>query len=1224
MSDATGAAKGYFTTAGWNGKYFIVATSASRSYEGSCTTGILTGRSETLFDGATNQSSNRPTAALATTESSWANGSTMVDSKATYDSRGRVLTAQGPNEVGTNKKTTWAYTRGANGIVKTSVTDIMGHVSYTWLEPSHGNVTKSESVNGDYTHYKYDQLGLLTASWAPAEWNNATAPTADIVPTTSAEYEIYAPGGAIRTTPVAVMTAQYSGKDANGDHQCVAEACFVRRSYTYLDGFGRERESQAVAPDGSGGRTVTATQYDDRGLVARTSAPFFNAAAAQFDSGLVNPDFTALDSYTENTYDWAGRTIESSLMSVGTSVRGTSTQYLGDTTQTTAPTGAITEVATDALERMTDLYVHPDSGYDRTEALHTHYTYDTVENGSTVAVTDPDSHDTVIDADLLGRRTAMSDPDAGDSTYTYDVAGQLLGVNTEAGTTAMTYDDLGRMLTRTSAAPAGTASSSAEWTYDQAGHVGQTATETSTTSVAGANFVTTKSFDYDALHRSESSTVTLPTSASLGELSGHSYTRSVGYDSVGQVDDVSLPAAGGIGAETVSTGYNLFGAPVSLEAGSTSLVTGMTVSGVGRLLTRDYGNGVTRRLAWNGSDGALDSAEAFYTNAGVDTHVQYDVYGRDGAGRVTSIDDLVTKDAGTAAEHEISQCFTYDGFDRLSSAWTVDPSSDPCASGAPDTSEDYWAVDSTGYAASWNYSPSGTVADHTLWSAVEGVVTAATRDYTFGDSDHAHAVTDVSDGETSASYTYDEAGRMTDRDIAGVDMDLVWDVLSNLTQTTTGGVSESYLYDASGQRVAAIRDSSAIAYFGDTEITDPNTSASVTGDVTATRFYSYGGVTVAMRDASGLTYLLGDVQGSATISIADGDPSTATLNRNAYTPYGEARGDDNLATDHGWLGQVEDGSTGLTYLNARYYDPQLGRFLSPDPLMSLTDPRTLDAYRYADNNPVSYSDPSGLRPDCSGLSGSSLSQCRGGGSSAPYWTKTGQKANTYKKTPAYDTTNGRTARSYTKPKPKTTSAPSTTGTPVRKVGSIPKAPGVGTVIVGAFIDTEMAGLVGNIRSAGDNRGFDSSRTVEDSRFSVSANFDSGEVALKVSQSCKLANHTDCSDATQGGIVLYRVQARNSGPMLDGQYGFQVDFSKSNPAVDFSPPLDLTIRVIPTTDGRVQVTVMGDAYPSIEAYRVDSSGKVHTLIQSHAVFEKTEQGSLVLFAPGGALRGRTTG
>jgi RHS repeat-associated protein len=68
------------------------------------------------------------------------------------------------------------------------------------------------------------------------------------------------------------------------------------------------------------------------------------------------------------------------------------------------------------------------------------------------------------------------------------------------------------------------------------------------------------------------------------------------------------------------------------------------------------------------------------------------------------------------------------------------------------------------------------------------------------------------------------------------------------------------------------------------------------------------------------------------------------------------------------LSQVEDTDTGLTYLNARYYDPVLSRFLSPDPLMNPTDPRTLDPYRYANNNPILFQDASGLSAACAAIS----------------------------------------------------------------------------------------------------------------------------------------------------------------------------------------------------------------------------------------------------------------
>ena len=124
-------------------------------------------------------------------------------------------------------------------------------------------------------------------------------------------------------------------------------------------------------------------------------------------------------------------------------------------------------------------------------------------------------------------------------------------------------------------------------------------------------------------------------------------------------------------------------------------------------------------------------------------------------------------------------------------------------------------------------------------------------------------------------------------------------------------------------------------------------------------------------------FLFGDYQGSAQLMMSnEADPSTATVQCNAYTPYGAVREFDPdgsagsasanpLTIERGWLSQVADEDTaslgtGLTYLNARYYDPVASRFKSPDALLDVMDPKTLDPYRYAENNPVLYTDVSGL------------------------------------------------------------------------------------------------------------------------------------------------------------------------------------------------------------------------------------------------------------------------
>jgi RHS repeat-associated protein len=80
-----------------------------------------------------------------------------------------------------------------------------------------------------------------------------------------------------------------------------------------------------------------------------------------------------------------------------------------------------------------------------------------------------------------------------------------------------------------------------------------------------------------------------------------------------------------------------------------------------------------------------------------------------------------------------------------------------------------------------------------------------------------------------------------------------------------------------------------------------------------------------------------------------------------YTPYGEP-GDGVMDQGPGYTGHVTDALTGLSYAQQRYYDPLLGRFLSPDPVE--TDPNSggnFNRYWYANNNPYRYTDPDGRR-----------------------------------------------------------------------------------------------------------------------------------------------------------------------------------------------------------------------------------------------------------------------
>jgi RHS repeat-associated protein len=66
---------------------------------------------------------------------------------------------------------------------------------------------------------------------------------------------------------------------------------------------------------------------------------------------------------------------------------------------------------------------------------------------------------------------------------------------------------------------------------------------------------------------------------------------------------------------------------------------------------------------------------------------------------------------------------------------------------------------------------------------------------------------------------------------------------------------------------------------------------------------------------------------------------------------------------HKFTGQQRDTETGLDYMHFRYYSPQEGRFVSVDPGNAgayAGDPQTWNGYSYVVNNPLSYTDPSGM------------------------------------------------------------------------------------------------------------------------------------------------------------------------------------------------------------------------------------------------------------------------
>jgi RHS repeat-associated protein len=75
-------------------------------------------------------------------------------------------------------------------------------------------------------------------------------------------------------------------------------------------------------------------------------------------------------------------------------------------------------------------------------------------------------------------------------------------------------------------------------------------------------------------------------------------------------------------------------------------------------------------------------------------------------------------------------------------------------------------------------------------------------------------------------------------------------------------------------------------------------------------------------------------------------------------------GSGTIPTDKKFTGQRLDSATGIYYYGARFYDPEIGRFISADAIVpDLANPQSLNRYTYVLNNPLKYIDPTGMQEE---------------------------------------------------------------------------------------------------------------------------------------------------------------------------------------------------------------------------------------------------------------------
>ncbi|WP_333733735.1 hypothetical protein [Streptomyces sp. IBSBF 3010] len=373
---------------------------------------------------------------------------------------------------------------------------------------------------------------------------------------------------------------------------------------------------------------------------------------------------------------------------------------------------------------------------------------------------------------------------------------------------------------------------------------------------------------YDTLGRATDTRLTLPADEPLVKSGAVASTLDfeTDYRLDGTVSSTTEPAVAGLPHESTQIHYNAFGLPEQLS-GTSNYVQNVAYSQLGQLWQLRLGATNTNTVSIANS---YEAGTGRLTNSSVsdETHsgrLQDLDFTQDQAGNVTSIFDKATIDGTSKLDY---QCFTYDGYLRLTEAWT--PKTADCATtGRTTTNLDGAAP----YWTSYTYNTAGQRKIETTHTSTGN----SSTNYNYGTTTgQPHPLTSIT-GEHPATYTYDKSGNTRTRPGTQATQTLTWNSEGKLASTTepaTSGkpaLNTSYLYDADGGLLIrrATGDGDTVLYLGATEVR--LTTKGATKTITGTRYYSIAGQNIAVRTATTtgtkLSFLAADHHGTRCIAL---------------------------------------------------------------------------------------------------------------------------------------------------------------------------------------------------------------------------------------------------------------------------------------------------------------------------------------------------------------------
>lgn len=661
---------------------------------------------------------------------------------------------------------------------------------------------------------------------------------------------------------------------------------------------------------------------------------------------------------------------------------------VGNLVQVTNALNQVTTHEYDNLNRLTKT-LYPDAKYEN-------YTYDAVGNLKTKW--DRSREKTTYSYDARYRLTSVDYPGTtADVSFVYDENDNPTWVQNPSATIGYSYDGLDRVRTETSTV--GGTSYPVSYLYDRAGRVTQLTYPDSTAlsyvydAVGRAREVKTASvtygtFAYYADDRIKNITFGTsgtpivqsylyhkrgwPTSIKATSDGTTYFDLGYTYDDSGNVKtmgsasftpdklDRLKTASGGFGSHTYT--YDALGNRKQLDISSGAPIT-LRPNGVGSTMWRKFPSGPGDN--WDRVDDTTSDGDSTYvyesTQGDTDLYAMQDL---SQSGPIQSISVVaVAKAKYEAPLCDIEPCdsnlkLRVNGYASsvktvittymtVSYTWTVNP-----GTGQP------WNVDEVN-ALQAGIELVDTITEVRVTQLYVTVNFGGSTTYSYNDGvTGMNQLTSMLQNSVTTTFGYDNNLNLISQSGGGSTRTYEWGKDGLMSRTLLNGAQQQkYFYDGLGRRVKVEGSSSTtwtVSVFSGQDVIYEKDNSGV-----ITKFIRANGMLLAKLVGTTPYYYLGDHLGS-TRQVRDAN--RGLVFQADYEPFGKPYSVTGSEA-YKFTGERQDAPTSLIYLRARQYDPDLGRFVSADPVLgALPYPQTLNRYGYVINNPLKYTDPTGEFP----------------------------------------------------------------------------------------------------------------------------------------------------------------------------------------------------------------------------------------------------------------------